>query len=152
MNDEQRGKLMEDIGVALAGKPFDTMTAAEQTTVLDEVRALAGGAALTAAEATQIDDAVRRALGGDRSFGGMNDTQRAEAMDETGSTLAAIPSFQARPSEEQGAILGQISGVLADGRIDTNDGIRADQGAYTPEEVAFLNETLEKIKSGQGAG
>jgi hypothetical protein len=50
-------------------------------------------------------------------------------------------------------VLDGISRVLADGTIDKNDGIRpGGVAAYSDEEVAFLNETWQKIKLGEGAG
>ena len=155
MNDEQRAKVMEDIGVAIAGRAYDEMEPAEQTRVIADLRRAVenGGPALTAAEQTLLTNGIGTALAGDKSFGAMNEAERAQVMQNIRNTLNGIASFAASPPQEQTAILDSISATLADGRIDVNDGIRsATVGAYTPEEVAFLNEAWEKIKSGQGAG
>jgi hypothetical protein len=163
MNDEQRAKLTEDIGVALMGKPYDQMNASEQANVVTDVRrALAGGApfdSLTAAELKQLQTGIGKALAGGRSFGAMNEAQRTQVMDNIRNTLLGIPSFSSKRPEQQAAILAEIRSRLADGTIDARDGIRAPtnlkpggEGAYTPEEIAFMKETWEKLRSGYGAG
>ena len=70
-------------------------------------------------------------------------------------------SFESMNAEEQAKLMEDIGTALkTDGMIKPEDGVRGastadtsdDAAAYSPAEMAFLRETADKIKFGQGAG
>jgi hypothetical protein len=77
----------------------------------------------------------RKALGNGESFESMNDEQRAKVMEDIGIAL-----------RNDGQIKAQ-DGVRGADTTDMSD----DKPAYTDAELAFLRETAEKLKFGEGA-
>jgi len=78
----------------------------------------------------------RKALRDGETFESMNDEERAKVMEDIGGAL------------KNDGMITSSDGVRGAGTADTSD----DKPAYTPEELAFLRDTAQKIKYGEGAG